>query len=99
MPHTSHLAGPNPFTFAIEYTTDSPSTLVLDKSRSPLSVFSEDLKSLDPLIDYCDKSTGEKVPWPAIFGCWDSDTHPAFPGNDDFVEISPDRPWRFECTL
>ncbi|KAH4161328.1 hypothetical protein HBI65_167800 [Parastagonospora nodorum] len=80
MPHQAHLTGPIPFMFTIEYTTDSPSPLVLDKSRSPLSVFSEDLKSLDSLIDCRDKIT-------------------AFPDNDDFVEISVDKPWRFECTL
>ena len=99
MPHKAHLTGPIPFTFAIEYTTDSLSPLVFDKSRSPLSVFSEDLKSLDLLIDCRDKSTGEKVSWSAVFGCWDYDPHPAFPDNDDFVEISVDKPWRFECTL
>jgi hypothetical protein len=99
MPQQAHLTGSIPFTFAIEYTTDSPSPLVLDKSRSPLSVFSEDLKSLDSLIDCRDKSTSEKVSWSAVFGCWDSDPHPAFPDNDDFVEISVDKSWRFECTL
>ncbi|EAT79664.1 hypothetical protein HBI56_150960 [Parastagonospora nodorum] len=99
MPHQAHLTGPIPFIFTIEYTTDSPSPLVLDKSRSPLSVFSEDLKSLDSLIDCRDNSTGGKVTWSAAFGCWDSDPHPTFPDNDDFVEISVDKPWRFECTL
>jgi hypothetical protein len=99
MPHQAHLTGPIPFTFVIEYTTDSLEPLVVDKSRSPLSVFSEDLKSLDSLIDCRDNKTGEKVSWSGLFGCWDSDPHPEFPHDDDFIEISADKPWRFECTL
>jgi hypothetical protein len=99
MPHEAHLTGPVPFTFVIEYTTDSLEPLVIDKSRSPLSVFSEDLKCLDALIDCRDNKTGEEVAWFAFFGCWDSDPHPVFPHDDDFIEISVDKPWRFECTL
>jgi hypothetical protein len=99
MPRQAYLTGPIPFTLAIEYTTDSLETLVVDKSRSPLSVFSEDLNCLDKLIDCRDKETGEKVPWGAVFGQWDSDPHPAFPDDDDFIEISADKPWRFECTI
>jgi hypothetical protein len=99
MPHRAHLTGPIPFTFVIEYTTDSLEPLVIDKSRSPLSVFSEDLKSLDSLIDCRDNKTGEKVSWSGLFGCWDSDPHPVFPHDDDFIEVSADKPWRFECTL
>jgi hypothetical protein len=99
MPHQAHLTGPIRFTFIIEYTTDSREPLVIDKSRSPLSVFPEDLTSLDSLIDCRNNNTGEKVPWGGVFGCWDSDPHPAFPHDDDFIEISADKPWRFECTL
>jgi hypothetical protein len=99
MPTHAHLTGPMPFTFAIEYTTDSLVPLVVDKSRSPLSVFSEDLTSLDSLI-YCrNKTTGEKVSWSGLFRCYDSDPHPAFPHDDDFVEIEKNKAWRFECTL
>jgi hypothetical protein len=99
MPQKAHLTGPNPFTFVIEYTTDSVDPLVIDKSRSPLSIFSGDLTSLESLIDCRNNKTGEKVSWSAAFGCWDSDPHPDFPDDDDFVEISVDRPWRFECTV
>ncbi|USP73188.1 hypothetical protein yc1106_00462 [Curvularia clavata] len=99
MPHQAHLTGTVPFKFIIEYTTDSRVPLVINKLRSPLSVFSEDLKSLDSLIDCQDINTGKKVPWSGVFGCWDSDPHPEFLDHDDFVEISADKPWRSECTL
>jgi hypothetical protein len=99
MPHQAHLTGPTPFTFSIKYTTDSLETLVVDKSRSPLSVFSDDLNSLEKLVDCRDVKTGERVPWCAFFGQWDSDPHPKFPDDDDFIEISADKPWRFECTI
>lgn len=99
MPRYAHLTGPIPFTFTIEYTTDSPRPFVVDKSHSPLSVFDEDLKSIDSLLDCINKQTGQKVPWSAAFGCWDLDPHPAFPHDDDFVELVADRSWRFECTL
>jgi hypothetical protein len=99
MPHQAHLTGPIPYTFSIEYTTDSLETLVVDKSRSPLSVFTDDLNSLNKLIDCRDNKTGEKVPWGAFFGQWDSDPHPKFPDDGDFIEISAEKPWRFECTL
>jgi hypothetical protein len=99
MPHQAHLTGPVPFTFVIEYSTESIESLVIDKSRSPLSVFLGDLKSLDQLVDCRDNKTREKVSWSGLFGCWDSDPHPEFPHDDDFIEISADKPWRFECTL
>jgi hypothetical protein len=99
MPVVAHLTGPEAFTFVIEYTTDSPEPLVINKSRSPLSVFPEDLKSLDQLIDCRNILTDEKVSWSGVFGCWDSDPHPSFPDDEDFVEIVAGKSWRFECTL
>lgn len=99
MPRQAHLTGPIPFTSIIEYTTDSREPLVIDKSRYPLPVFSEDLKSLDSLIHCQDIDTRDKVPWCGAFGCWDSDPHPDFPDDDDFIEISADKPRRFKCTL
>ncbi|KAI4607015.1 hypothetical protein J4E83_009770 [Alternaria metachromatica] len=102
MPSKAHLNGPDPFTFVIEYTTDSPEPFVFDKSRSPLSVTnfcSGDLHCIDQLIDCRDDDTGEKVEWGAVFVCYDYDPHPVFPDDGDFVEISMNRPWRFECTL
>jgi hypothetical protein len=99
MPRHAHLTGPIPFTFVIEYTTDSLELFVIDKSRSPLSVFSGDLTSLDSLIDCRDNETGEKVSWSGLFLCYDSDPHPEFPHDDDFIEISADKPWQFECTI
>jgi hypothetical protein len=39
------------------------------------------------------------VSWSGLFVCYDSDPHPDFPHDDDFVEISSDKTWRFECTL
>ncbi|KAI4620356.1 hypothetical protein J4E80_004882 [Alternaria sp. BMP 0032] len=103
MPSKAHLNGPTPFALVIEYTTDSVKPLVFDKSRSPLSVTNFgsgfDLHCIDQLIDCQDNATGEKVEWGAVFVCWDSDPHPKFPDDDDFVEISANRPWRFECTL
>jgi hypothetical protein len=85
--------------FVIEYTTDSVEPLVIDKSRSPLSNFSGDLTSLESLIDCRNNKTGEKISWSAAFGCWDSDPHPEFPDDEDFIEISVHRPWRFERTV
>ncbi|KAI4925650.1 hypothetical protein J4E85_007529 [Alternaria conjuncta] len=102
MPKKAHLNGPDPFTFVIEYTTDSHKPFVFEKSRSPLSVTkfcSGDLHCIDQLIDCQDNDTGEKVEWGAVFVCWDGDPHPNFPHDNDFVEISANRPWRFECTL
>jgi hypothetical protein len=99
MPKQAHLTGPIPFTFVIEYITDSAHPLIIDKSRSPLSVSFDDLKSLEHLIDCRNSRTVEKVPWGAVFGCWDSDPHPAFPDDEDFIEVSVEKPWRFECTI
>ena len=99
MPHQAHLTGPIPFTFIIEYTTNSLEPFVIDKSRTPVSVFEQDLKSIGQLIDCRDNDTGEKVSWGAAFICYDYDPHPLFPDDDDFIEISADKPWRFECTL
>lgn len=99
MPQLGHLTGPIPFTFVIEYTTDSEETLTIDKSRSPLSVFDGDLHSLEQLIDCRNAETGEEVRWTAFFGCYDFDPHPNFAHDNDFVEISEDKPWRFECML
>jgi hypothetical protein len=99
IPQECHLSGPTPFTFVIEYSTDSKEPITIDKSRSPLSVFEGDLKTVEQLIDCRNIDTGEEVGWTAFFGCGDSDPHPSFPADDDFVEILPDKPWRFECTL
>ncbi|KAI4909260.1 hypothetical protein J4E90_007957 [Alternaria incomplexa] len=103
MPRKAHLNGPTPFTLVIEYTTDSVEPLVFDKSRSPLSVTTlctgANLHCIDQLIDCQDNVTGEKVEWGAVFVCYDYDPHPVFPDDGDFVEISTNRPWRFECTL
>ncbi|KAI4674292.1 uncharacterized protein J4E84_010667 [Alternaria hordeiaustralica] len=103
LPSKAYLNGPTPFTLVIEYTTNSVEPLVFDKSRSPLSVTNFcsgfDLHCIDQLIDCQDNATGEKVEWGAVFVCWDGDPHPNFPDDDDFVEISAEKPWRFECTL
>jgi hypothetical protein len=100
-PKECHLTGNThaPFTFVIEYSSDSEDPLTIDKSRSPLSSFEGDLKIVEQLIDCRNADTGEKVRWSGFFGCGESDPHPSFPSNDDFVEILPDKPWRFECTL
>jgi len=102
MPSKAYLNGPTPFTFAIEYTTNSAEPFVFDKSRSSLSVTkfcSGDLHCIDQLIDCQDDHTREKVEWGAVFVCYDYDPHPVFPDDGDFVEISTNRPWRFEFTL
>jgi len=103
MPSKAYLNGPTPFTLVIEYTTDSVEPLVFDKSRSPLSVTTlctgANLHCIDQLIDCQDDHTREKVEWGAVFVCYDYDPHPAFPDDGDFVEISTNRPWRFECAL
>ncbi|KAI4924420.1 uncharacterized protein J4E92_007501 [Alternaria infectoria] len=103
MPSKAHVNGPDPFTLVIEYTTDSHEPFVFDKSRSPLSVTTlctgTNLHCIDQLIDCRDNDTGEKVEWGAVFVCYDYDPHPKFPEDDDFVQISANRPWRFECTL
>jgi hypothetical protein len=99
MPKECHLTGNTPFTFVIEYSSDSKNPLTIDKSRSPLSVFEGDLKTVAQLIDCRNSDTGEEVRWVGFFGCGESDPHPSFPSDDDFVEILPDSPWRFECTL
>ncbi|KAI4616172.1 uncharacterized protein J4E87_008907 [Alternaria ethzedia] len=103
MPSKAYLNGPDPFTLIIEYTTDSDEPFVFDKSRSPLSVTTlctgANLHCIDQLIDCRDNDTGEKVEWGAVFVCYDYDPHPVFPDDGDYVEISANRPWRFECTL
>ena len=103
LPRKAHLNGPTPFTLVIEYTTDSNEPFVFDKSRSPLSVTNFcsgfDLHCIDQLIFCQDHATGKKVEWGAVFVCWDGDPHPKFPEDDGFVEISAEKPWRFECTL
>jgi hypothetical protein len=99
MPQECRLSGPGHFIFVIEYSTDSKQPITIDKSRSPLSVFEGDLKTVEQLIDCRDVETGEKVAWGAFFGCGDSDPHPSFPDDEDFVEILPNKPWRFECVL
>jgi len=102
LPRRAHLNGPDPFTLVIEYTTDSDEPFVFDKSRCPLSVTnfcSGDLHCIDQLIDCRDNDTGEEVEWGAVFVCYDYDPHPVFPDDGDFVEISTNRPWRFECIL
>ncbi|KAF1850468.1 uncharacterized protein K460DRAFT_400533 [Cucurbitaria berberidis CBS 394.84] len=99
VPQKCYLSGPVPFTLIIEYSTNSERPITIDKSRSPLSVFEGDLKTIEQLIDCRDAETKEEVRWVGFFGCGDSDPHPLFPPDDDFVEILPDKPWRFECTL
>jgi len=103
LPQKAHLNGPIPFTLVIEYTTDSDEPFVFDKSRSPLSVTNFcsgfDLHCIDQLIDCRDNDIGEKVEWGAVFVCYDYNPHPVFPDDGDFVEISTNRSWRFECTL
>ncbi|KAI4711024.1 hypothetical protein J4E89_004614 [Alternaria sp. Ai002NY15] len=103
LPRRAHLNGPDPFTLVIEYTTESDEPFVFDKSRSPLSVTTlctgANLHCIDQLIDCRDNDSGEKVEWGAVFVCYDYDPHPVFPDDGDFVEISTNRPWRFECTL
>jgi len=99
VPQYCHLSGSVPFTFTIEYSTDSGRPITIDKSRSPLSVFEDDLKTIEQLIDCRDVETKIEIHWAAFFGCWDSDPHPSFPPDEDFVEILLEKPWRFECTL
>jgi hypothetical protein len=99
MPEKCHLSGPIPFTFVIEYSSNSDRPITINKSRSPLSVFDEDLNELSQIIDCRNAVTKEEVRWVGFFGCYDSDPHPPFPDDEDFVEILPDKPWRFECTL
>lgn len=99
VPQECNLSGRPPFTFVIEYSTDSQQPITINKSRSPLSTFWLDLKSVSQLIHCTNSKTGEKVDWPATFGCFDSDPHPKFPEDSDFVEVLLDKPWRFEHTL
>jgi hypothetical protein len=99
MPQECRLSGPGHFIFVIEYSTDSKQPVTIDKSRSPLSVFEGDLKTVEQLIECRDVETGEAVAWSACFGGGDSDPHPSFPDDEDFVEILPDKPWRFERVL
>ncbi|KAH4044223.1 hypothetical protein HBH64_003670 [Parastagonospora nodorum] len=94
-----YLSGSIPFTFVIEFSTNSKEPITIDKLRSPLSVFVNDLNTIDKLIECRNVDTEEEVNWSAFFGCYDFDPHPSFPADDDFVEISIDKPWRFECTL
>jgi hypothetical protein len=99
MPDTCHASGTPPFTLSIEFSTDSTQTLTLDKSRTPLTSFEFGFNSVDQLLDCKDAETGEEVDWPAAFGCFDGDPRPEFPDDDDFVEVGPDRVWRFEYTI
>jgi hypothetical protein len=99
MPKECHLTGNTPFTFIIDYSSESKDPLIIDKSRSPLSVFEGDLKTVEQLIDCRDTDTGEEVHWVGFFGCGESDPHLSFPSDDDFVEILPDKAWSFRCTL
>jgi hypothetical protein len=92
MPLECHLSDPGHFAFVIEYSTDSKTPITIDNSRRPLSVFEGELKTVDQLIECRDTETGEEVLWSGFFGCWDSDPHPAFPDNKDFVEVLPDKP-------
>ncbi|KNG46706.1 hypothetical protein TW65_06619 [Stemphylium lycopersici] len=66
IPAQVHLTDPIPFTLVIKYTTDSLNPIVVDKPRSSLSILSNELTSLDSLIDFRDSKTGEKVPWCAV---------------------------------
>jgi hypothetical protein len=96
--HRSYLSGSIPFTFVIEFSTNSKEPITIDKSRSPLSVFVNDLNTIEQLIECRDVDTEEEVNWTAFLGCYDSDPHSSFPADDVFVEVSLGKPWRFECT-
>ncbi|KAH3920075.1 hypothetical protein HBI56_034640 [Parastagonospora nodorum] len=62
-------------------------------------LFVNDLNTIDKLIECRNVDTEEEVNWSAFFGYYDFDPHPSFLADDDFVEISIDKPWRFEYTL
>ncbi|KAH4898391.1 hypothetical protein HBI26_001130 [Parastagonospora nodorum] len=75
----------------------------LRNATSQAPYLSLSLLSFLPIAKSQSQSTSYAHPclfnWSAFFGCYDFDPHPSFPADDDFVEISIDKPWRFECTL
>lgn len=69
MPQKCHLTGNTPFTFIIDYSTNSIHSITIDESHSPLSVLQDDLKTVKQLIDCRNANTGEQVHWAGFFGC------------------------------
>ncbi|KAH8722444.1 hypothetical protein GQ44DRAFT_729551 [Phaeosphaeriaceae sp. PMI808] len=84
------------FRLTIEFSTDSRQPITFDTSYSPLSSSHIGFHSLEELIECRDIETGEDVDWPTTRGCFDSDPHSKFPNDDDFIEVRPDRVWRYE---
>ena len=99
MPKKCHLSGTPSFKLTIEFATDSEQPITIDKSQTPLSCFEPDFHGLYQLIECEDIETGAKVDWPNTFVCFDEDPRPAFPDDEDFVEIGPGQVWRFEYTI
>ncbi|KAF2130670.1 hypothetical protein P153DRAFT_418327 [Dothidotthia symphoricarpi CBS 119687] len=94
-----HLSGDPPFKIIIEFSTDSKAPITFCKGRPLWSMQWLDLNSVEQLMSCKDSETGESVEMPYTFGCFDSDPHPSFPVDDDFVEILSGRPWQFVYTL
>ncbi|KAF2750586.1 hypothetical protein M011DRAFT_523586 [Sporormia fimetaria CBS 119925] len=85
MSHVCHLSGDPPFHLFITYFTDSKRVFTFNKKRTPISIFNV--------------KTGVEMERPSQFGGFISEPLQGFPDDDDFVEISADRPWRFRHTL
>jgi hypothetical protein len=98
-PKTCHLSSNPPFVLTLTFSTSSPETLTLDKSRTPLSTFIFDFHGLDELLECTDLATGTQVEWPVAFGCFDFDPRPEFPADSDFVEVGPGQAWVFTHTV
>jgi hypothetical protein len=98
-PKYCHLSGNLAFKISITYVSRNDQTITINKARSPLSTFEFDFNCVGQLVDCEDVVTGEKVDWPAQFGCFDFDPHPDFPEDADFIELAPNELWRFQHTL
>jgi hypothetical protein len=64
-----YLSGPGHCTFVVEYSNDSETPITIDKSRTPLSVFEGNLKTVDQSIECQNTETIEEVVRSRFFRC------------------------------
>ncbi|KAH7050080.1 hypothetical protein B0J12DRAFT_600107 [Macrophomina phaseolina] len=95
-PGTAHRSGDPPFKFVVDIASKADGPVTVCTEGTP---FGRELNCVDQLVLCVDAETGEEVEFPAQFGCFDGDPRPEFPGDDEFVEVRPGEPWRFEYVL
>ncbi|KAF2143536.1 uncharacterized protein K452DRAFT_346079 [Aplosporella prunicola CBS 121167] len=96
-PDTCHRSGTPPFKFVVDITSPCDEHITVKTESTPFGAMQwcGGLNSIDQLITFTDLETGEEVEFDWCFGCSDDRATTEFV-EEDFVELLPGEPWRFE---